>query len=66
MFRLIRAMAFYFDRWREEEKARKEALGDIIANNWRCVEVERMEADQYMRSYRRLDNGAYYRRPKDS
>lgn len=61
MFRLIRAMAFYFDRWREDNRERKEALGEIMANNWRCPEAERMRANQYMKSYRRVKNGAYYR-----
>lgn len=61
MFRLIRAMAFYFDRWREDNRERKEALRDIMANHWRCAEVDRMQADQYTRSYRRVKNGAYYR-----
>ena len=61
MLRLIQAMAFYFDRYREDRKERKEALKYIIANNWRCAEVERSKANQYIRSYRRAYNGKNYR-----
>ncbi len=60
MLRMLRAMLFYFDRWREDSRERKEAMGEFMRNGWRCAEVERMQINKETRSYRRI-NHAYHR-----
>lgn len=60
MLRMLRAMLFYLDRWREDNRERKEAMGEFMRNGWRCAEVERMQINKEARSYRR-SNYAYYR-----
>ena len=53
MLTLIRAMAFYFDRWQEDRRARKAAMGEFIANGWCNADVEKMRYQKQLRSYRR-------------
>lgn len=54
MLRMLRAMLFYFDRWREDSRERKEAMGEFMRNGWRCAEIETMKTMKYQRSYRRM------------
>lgn len=54
MLRMLRAMLFYLDRWREDSRERKEAMGEFMRNGWRCAEVEHMQINKKARSYRRI------------
>lgn len=56
MLKMLDAMLFYMMRWREEQRAKKEALAELKSNHWRCADVERLRANKYARSYRRAIN----------
>lgn len=58
MLKAIRAMLFYLDRWREDERSRKEAMGEFIRNGWRCSTLDNAMAVKKRKSYRRYTNNA--------
>lgn len=60
MLKAIRALLFYFDRWREDERERKEAMGEFIRNGWRCSALDNAKAVKNIKSYRRYTRNAAY------
>lgn len=61
MLKAIRAMLFYFSRWREDERERKEALGEIMRNGWRSQTVVNAQMNKQIRNYRRYQDVSYHR-----
>lgn len=51
---MLHMMLFYLSRYIEETREKREALREIKANGWRCIQVTNMEIAKQARSYRRI------------